>query len=255
MKNIDLSIIIPGIRPHRWQRVEESVAQSCQCFEYEIIFIGPRRPKNLGQHSRFIKDFGSANRCQQIGATEADGKYILAAADDGVFRDEELDKILDVAGENDEKTVISTKYTEGDGQIHGDHYYRLCNAYPSTPYIPQEWWIFNSALINRKYFNHLGGWDASLFAVPCLAHADLAARAQRDGCKVVFYDTPIIDCEHMPGTSGDHAPIHYAHLEEEQLYRRLYSSPDCQSRISIPLDSWKQAPAIWEPRFKDTANV
>lgn len=249
--SVDLSIIIPGIRPERWNDVEKSAKKSCKNFSYEMIFIGPKTGDwKPSSNSIFVQDWGSPNRAQQLGASKyATGKFILAAADDGIFRPGELDKILDVIADSTEVTVVSTKYTEGDGKIHGDWYYRLANAYPRTSFIPDNWWIFNSALMHRSYFNWLGGWDASIFSVPCLAHADLAARAQRDGCKVIFYDTPIIDCSHMPGTSGDHAPIHYSHIKEEQIYKQIYSDPECLTRVRIPLDNWKEAEEIWRPRF------
>lgn len=75
--NIDISIIVPGIRVEKWLSLYNSV-RSCS-LSFEFIFCGPTPPVSEVfrlSNVKFIQDFGSPNRAQQIAATKATGKYI-----------------------------------------------------------------------------------------------------------------------------------------------------------------------------------
>src|SRR5208337_3984103 len=101
-----------------------------------------------------------------------------------------------------EKNVITAKYYEGlnysSNNPHSDDYYKLGNAYPKSPYLPENWWIFNVAIMYSSFMNFLGGWDCSFQACP-MGHGDLAIRAQRAGAIVQLSSFPILNCDHMPG--------------------------------------------------------
>jgi hypothetical protein len=104
--------------------------------------------------------------------------------------------------------------------------------------------------MHTKFFNSLGGWDCSFEACP-MAHTDMACRAYNQGAKVRLMDYPVLDCDHMPGTTGDHAPIHNAQLgHDEPYFRQRYFDPNWRKKyIGLQLDNWKDSPNVWERRF------
>ena len=72
----DLSIIIPTIRIESWEPLIESIADSCWRNSHEIIFVGPSYNNYIDKFKniKYARDFGSPNRCQQIGMTLAEGE-------------------------------------------------------------------------------------------------------------------------------------------------------------------------------------
>ena len=248
MSKPDLSIICAGIRNYNWKTLYDSVVIP---YSVEFIFVGPYAlPKEL-EHTniKYCRDFGHANRCQQIGLNLAEGLATTWMADDGVFHSATLSKCMAMLLEQPDKTVITTKYTEGNDIVQPDSYYKLNNAYPHSQYIPNDWWILNSGVFHTKYIKAIGGWD-SQFEVPCVAHADLAVRVQRNGANIIMLNESICHCTHMPDRTGDHGPIHDAQIEHDTpLYRGMYSNQSCLSRTTIDINNWQNASTIWERRF------
>jgi len=253
---IDLSIILPGIRPHKWLKLYESIVASFSG-AFELIFIGPENSNDLIKfpNVRFIKDYGSPMRASQIGAVTAQGKILTWAADDCLYEKGSLDKAYGKIIGTEYKNVVTGKYTEGENpadwkiQLSYD-YQRINFSYPKTKYVEDHWLIFNVALMHNQYFRELGGWDCQFEACP-IGHTDLAVRAQRNRSQVFLLDDKILSCEHMPARSGDHGPVHDAHVEhDEPIYKDIYGSAACLDRISIDLENWRRAPAQWKRRFQ-----
>jgi glycosyltransferase involved in cell wall biosynthesis len=246
-----LSIVMPALRIERWQGVYNSIQIDPSL--WELIIVAPyEQPLNLlsGKNIKYIKDFGSPMRASCIGANLAEGKYLTWIADDGTVFTKTVENALKIL-DNDinGRLVVVTKYLEACTEVHPDSYYKLNNAYPRSPYIPDDWWIFNTAFMHREYYDYLGGWDSIFEACP-LGHADLAARAQRDGCTTVMLPEPLLNCDHMPGTSGDHGPVCLAHTEhDDPLYAKIYNDPNCVNRTTININNWKNAPMKWTRRF------
>lgn len=243
---LGISLIVPSIRIEHWDRVLDSMSSACTKYPFEIIFIGPvanTECKAIKQDNvSFIQSLASPNKCQQIGLVNANFDIVTHFADDCIFVPNIIDKCIDKLLEepDNKKHVVLTKYTEGNNILHGDDYYRLINAYPKAQYINPEWWIFNSAIFWAEYIKYLGGWDTR-FQVPCLGHADLAVRAQRDGVKVSFIKESLCHCEHG---QSDHMPIELSHgYEDAPLYQYIHHTiPD---RIRIDLDNYKYTPEVW----------
>lgn len=245
-----LSIVMPAIRVHKWEAVYKSIQLP---FPWELIVVSPYKlPPYLEEQGnvKYVRDFGSPMRASCIGAGLAEGRYLTWIADDGLVFSDTAKKAVDILDSDiNGRLVVVTKYLEACTQVHPDWYYQLTIAYPKTPHIPDNWLIFNTAFMHRDYYETLGGWDCAFEACP-LGHADLAARAQRDGCTTVLIQDPLLDCEHMPGASGDHGPVFHAHVEhDEPLYKQIYNSPDCVNRTRIDLNNWKRSPQIWRRRF------
>tara|TARA_R110000823_G_scaffold313067_1_gene440311 strand:- start:3799 stop:4602 length:804 start_codon:yes stop_codon:yes gene_type:complete len=261
-----LSIILPGIRTKNWKEFYNSVLDSFSD-TFELIIISPyslpNSLKNLDNVSMY-NDFGSPSRCQQIGLVKSRGEFITWGADDGWFHKNSLDKAMAtwVKNSTSYKDIVTCKYFEGSHNQQGvahltgetelsrDQYYKINNANGlRSKFIPNDYWILNVGILKTAYAKELGGWD-TIFEATAVSHTDFAVRTQRNGSKYFMMKEPIFSCDHMPGTSGDHAPIHWAHIQnDEPRFREIYNDPTCQNRIKIDLHNWEKAPEVWNRRF------
>lgn len=255
---IDLSVILPGIRPKNWANFYNTLSKSLTKRKFELIIISPYDlPSELQCYSniRLIKDYGHPTRCNQIAAKEAKGEYIHSTSDDVTFIPETLDRIFDILDQHkqNKKIAVLGKYFEGDNPDNhrftsSDHYYYL-STHPATnaQHVNPKWKNMNGAFMKTSYFIELGGFDCQ-FEVPVMAQSDLAVRAQRDGAEIVLTDFIVYTCTHMPGITGDHGPIHYAQIDHDQpLYQEIHSTQT--SRVKIDFDNWKLSPELWMRRF------
>lgn len=246
---MDISIIIPGIRTADWKNVIDSIGSACVNHSYEIIFIGPEYNKVLDgvKNIKFVKDYGSPNRCQQIGMIMAEGDVVTWGSDDCMYEPESIDKCLLFLKKGGADVVV-TNYNEGRCKAVQNFGLNVC--YPNTKHIENSWVIFNTAFISRKNFNNMGGFDCS-FNVTCVGHADFAARCQMAGYVVEVYNIKLLNCSHLPGTTGDHAPVHYSQLEQDiPNYTDKYNK-ELFPEVVVPIDNWKQQETIWSRRFND----
>jgi len=257
----EVSVVMPAIRPYNWDAVYKSLEESCTKRSFELIIVSPYPLTPLLQEKRnvkYVKDFGSPVRASCIGAMLCEGDFVYPThSDDSIFLKSSLDHNIDflLKQGNEIRNVIVCKYSESKNCEHpdrwqSDEYYKLTIATPiPKKHIPDHWLIFNSAIWHRKYFDTFGGWDCAFEACP-MAHSDLAIRAQKDGAIVKLSPHPISMCDHMPDTSGDHAPVHYAQaLTDQPLFMKKYS--EGLEGVAIKLDpmNWKNAPTVWNRRF------
>jgi len=264
--NYKLSVILPGIRVHNWKTFYDSICKSFSGL-FELIIISPYSlPKELEQFDniKIIKDLGSPSRCQQIGLENSEGEFITWGADDGYFLDDSLDKVFEYWEKNCtiDTDIITCKYFEGEANQQGilhstgqtelskDFYYKINHANGlRSCFIPDDYWILNVGVIKTSYAKEMGGWDTR-FEATSVSHMDFAVRTQRNNSRFFMMKQPIFTCGHTPGTSGDHAPVHYAHtLNDEPLFRKIYNSSSCMDRVKIDLNNWKNSPALWKRRF------
>jgi hypothetical protein len=263
---IELSVILPGIRIKNWENFYRTLQMSFSG-NFELIIISPYTlPVSMEKidNVRLYNDFGSPSRCQQIGLVQSKGEFITWGADDGWFHKNALDKALSLWKKNhtNEKDIVTCKYFEGShnqsGVAHStgktelstEKYYKLNNAGAlRSKYIPDEYWILNVGILKTSYAKELGGWD-TIFETTAISHSDFAVRTQRNGSKYFMLEDPIFSCSHMPGTTGDHAPIHWAHLHnDEPLFRKIYNDHSCLERKKINLNNWKNSQDVWKRRF------
>lgn len=252
-----LSILVPGIRTGNWEKLYRSIENSIKTYDWEVVFIGPydlpESLKNIN-NIKYIKDFGTPIRCQQMGLLHCDGEWINWAADDGFF----LENSNEIALNNlskfdfDYRKVIVGKYHEGDGDCStmSDNNYYLLNYHMSTNVstIPKNYFTINVGLISKKILYEIGGWD-TIYEVCPMSYADLAVRLQKYGCDFIMQDELMFKCGHMPGTSGDHGPIHWAQiLHDEPLFKEIWLK-HFNSRLVIDINNWKNAEAKWSRRF------
>lgn len=252
--NFDISILLPAIRKERWVKLYDSIPKSTKR-KFELIIVGPHSlPDELQdkKNVKCIKDYGNPVRASQIASLVAEGKYLAWASDDGVYLDGALDRAIDFLenkpNKNIKDVVVNNYFEAGKLACPGD-VLKLKVSYPPCTYLSDDWYNFNVATMYTEFFYDLGGYDCSFEVCP-FAHADLAARAQRSGARVHVLNESMLDCTHMPGTSGDHAPVHYAQTEhDQQLYAQIYEDPQSLDRIEIDLENWRKASNIWKRRF------
>ena len=260
MEKPEISIILPGIRPYNWSKLYDSIVKSTTR-GFELIVVGPYRPPDMLQNNiynfKYVKDYGSPMRASNIGALLCEGKLVTWVADDAVLLPESLDKNIDLLYTmgDDTKNVVVAKYYEGDDHddkpLQPDRYFKVNGAdCTRSPFLSDDWWLFNVAIMHRSFFDSLGAWDCSFEACP-MGHTDLAIRAQHAGANVAMSEFPLLDCGHMPGTTGDHAPIHYAQLgHDTPRFQQRYRDPEWANKpTKIDINNWKDSPTIWKRRF------
>ncbi len=245
-----LSVLVPGIRPQNWPRLLDSVQNSFSQ-EFEIIFVGPKPNDFLttDRRCRFIQDYGSPARGQQIALLFAQYPWCIAGADDGIFLPGMLDKLF---AERLYNGVITAMYVEGSGEnMQEESYYKIVAA-PAQRclLVNPNWYVFNVALFPTGKIRQYGGWNAKNYEGTSIAHIDLAVRMQMEGVPVKLFKEQVLKCDHEPGRSGTHFAVHDAHTQHDeprfqQIYNTTYPSP----LTYISLDNWQLSPPVWKRRF------
>jgi hypothetical protein len=249
-----LSILMPAIRQYNWDKIYDSITESTNR-PFELIIVGPTcLTEKLANKSnvKYLKDFGHPNRCWNLAMLLAEGQYTTWMSDDGFYQTGVLDKVIGIldAEPDNEKLIVSMATIEA-----GHHYsesFCYINAQPemSSPYIPNNFRFLALGTFHTNYLLKLGGLNCILFETYAMAHKDISIRAQYDGAKIVFLSDIAIIQGHMPGTSGDHAPIHYAQTAHDEIeFKRLYHNSHTYIDLHRPLDDWKKVSPIWARRF------
>lgn len=263
----EISIILPAIRKHNWDKLYDSIVLSTSR-KFELIICGPTSLTERLQNAvnvKYVKDFGSPTRASMIAASLAEGKLITWTSDDAVFLNGALDSLIDEFYEmTGERKVLISRYTEGALGVPramnfflSDSYYKINGGIdigrPCTysKFLPDDWYIFNTAIMYKEYFEKLGGLDCE-YEHAAMADTDLAIRAQYDGAVVNLSKTFLYDCIQF---QEDHAIIDLANLESDiPKIVKKYSNPNWKESIKINIDynNWKNKDSIWRRRFVKT---
>jgi hypothetical protein len=236
---VDLSIVVPSIRTDRWADLLDSIELSCNKYSWEVIFVGPEMDPCVESYRniKFLRDFGHPNRCQQLGAMIAEGTYIHFGSDDCTYREDVIERVLDVMTED----ILVCNYTEGD---EAQKSLSLLTAYGQNKFnqVTPEMVYFNVPFFLRSCFMRYG-FDCA-YETTCWGHSDLALRCQLAGENVQVFDQPIFDCTHMPGMTGDHGPIHVAFHEDQNYWQNNKVDIDTSKN-----HTWRLASFVWKKRF------
>ncbi len=256
MNKPEISIILPSIRKENLDKFYDSILSSTKR-QFELIVCGPYSLTDKLQNQnnvKYIKDMGSPSRCSNIAATLAEGKFITWGTDDSLYLPNAFDKVIDelIAMGSFYKNVVISKYLEGpDGAqkvVQPDNYYKV-NGAPCTAsqFISNDWWIFNTAIMHRSFFEELGGLDCE-FEHAAMADTDLCIRAYAVNAIVKMVDVLLYDASHG---HQDHKPIEIAQItHDEPLLHSRYRNPEWVMReMRIELDNWKKVSSIWNRRF------
>jgi glycosyltransferase involved in cell wall biosynthesis len=254
----DISIPIPTIRIENLSNLYDSIDKSFTEGSWEIIFVSPYPLSDdllCKDNVKYIQDWGCPTRCRQMGLVHSEGEWICYAADDVLFFPNSLDVAYQQLQSVDYKTAVLGKYTEGNRDnplMLTDDYYRMDfhDAFKDIqPSLSKSYYLFMSGLVSTKLVKEVGGWDCQ-FQTCAMSCMDLSMRLQNYGLKILTTNEPLFHASHMPNTTGDHAPIHYAQIIDDQpLFNQLYTSDNPEKRIKIEIDNWKNCPSKWERRF------
>jgi len=158
---------------------------------FEIIFISPNEPCDMPDNCKWIKVGANIKilQCCQIGIFHARGETISLCADDQVFSPYAWDEAYNIYKEsNDYKTIVSLRwFIPKYGHVTFSGLETDLNKFdeftPSSKYgdilIPTS-----VAIINKKYFLELGGFDTEFIRQE--ACEDFFLRAMLNGTIVKF---------------------------------------------------------------------
>lgn len=247
-----LSILVPGIRTHQWQRVLSSLEKSCTKHDYEVLFAGPFPPEgNLPENVKWIQYYDTIPVTMQKASLELQGDAVFHTTDDAVFEPESLDRALKLYEyAQNKKIVVNCRYKEG-GNFSG---FTLPTNFWTAGYhkdlqkpgIDPKWKISLQPLMSLEYFKELGGFDCRYeYSNHC--HHDLMFRIQMDGGDIYPSPTEVANADHYPGKTMDHGPIHDAQTQDQLLFENVYRNGDYQ--VMIPYDNYKQYEGTWSRRF------
>jgi len=252
---VDISIVLPGIRVGKWKELYDSIKNSTTR-PFELIICGPYEPTSeVAELSNFkyIKDYGSPARAQALASTYAIGKYIVWAADDALFIKDSLD-VLYQKIEETSLDCLMCKYVEGVNGTHKvvnpDSYFMMNTSdWTRCYFLPNNYPIFNAGIMRLDSFREIGGWDCS-YEVAFYSFSDMAVRAFLSNLKVGFYsDVILLDCDHSPGDSGDHKPIHDAQtFSDINIFKQKYLQ-NLSIIKNYKVKGWNDSPTVWDRRF------
>lgn len=243
-----LSVIVPSIRSCNLVTFNESIKSSFSG-DYELIVISPYK-KLPELDCIWIESHANPTVCQQLGLLFSSGDYVCFGWDDGLYLPGAIDKMF---LQMEPKTAVSGKYIEGDiapAYMSSKKYY-IINTHDraSSPYITNDFLIFNTGIVLKEDLLFIGGFDCR-FETTGLSAVDMAIRLQLSGVKVVLSEDVVLKCTWLPGDEGDHGPINQASEDDFALLHKKYRQPIFHKRIIVPLDNWKDQPARWERRFE-----
>ena len=275
---IDLSIVIPAIRPHRWAGVYESIQKSCTRYSFEIIFVGPYPPPEELKDNpqiKYIEDWGGSSRSAQIGLGQASGRLLIRGDYDGHFFEGAIDQCIDLLDSKaNKKDGVALRYREGrdfKGKPMAEGYWYARFHFPyrhellklivqnvkkhggrphfESLHLGHDYVVCMNVLTDREYAVNLGGFDCS-FEHLGFANHDFCYRIQRDGGIIHLSPVEAINVDFEKG--NDHRPIEKCHVQMDfPRFIKMYQDPDVVNRIKIDFDNWKQSPAVWTRRFPE----
>lgn len=249
---IDISIFMPCIRVHLLPGWYESLLSSVGDYSFEAVICGPfDPPKEIAKipHIKFIKSYAHPTKCAQIAAKSCAAKYLYHTVDDVVFLPNRIKEAMDLIKDSDDTTIIGMRYKEGanfSGRRIPEHEWTVGGSYSYLP-LPRDWYIYGHFLMNRGFFRLLGGFDCAFEYLNHATH-DLEIRAQIYGMNWIRFEEEISSADWVEGTTGDHAPIHYAQTTHDApLFNEIWGPKP--NRTIINIDNDKNYPDVWERRF------
>ena len=252
---VKLSIIVPGIRPHLWKKLCDSIPPAFSQ-SWEVIFVGPLPLPDEFKHIvniRYVKDYGNPSRCLMIGAELAMGQYITWASDDGVYAPDSLNKCLQQLEEDPVQSFVGVRYFEGVGGYWSEfpmHYWNASwHADLRKPGVSNGWLQCGFLFMPLGLFLGYGGIDCKFEHINMNIH-DLAFRLQSAGHPMKLSPVTCMAFDFDPHRDPNTDPVLQAFFQNDQaLFSELYKD---DARLKAPWDmlNWRESPVVWARRFK-----
>lgn len=249
----DLSILIPAIRTHNWNKLYDSAKAACKNHSFQIVFIGPFDPPEElvdDPNIKYIKEYGSVSRAVQRGMLELDSDLVFLTVDDCVFAEDSIDICLRQYNEECEyQDVLNMRYSEYNTVQNPNYYVAWNHTNLQLNGISKEWQIAPQFIMNKNHFIDLGGFDCRFEYINEPVH-DFMFRLQKGDGKIVVSKVHCCIATWYPLCTGDHAPIHHAQIDHDYpIFVGMYSN--FTSRYKIDYDNWKDSPEVWTRRFPE----
>lgn len=257
----DLTLILPSIRPHLWDRFFRSFVRSVRKHTYTIIIVGPVFPENKILDTNpdviYLKSYSPPTRCAQIAALLAHSKYLCWVADDGIWFKNSLSQCIGAMNDvSNDKDFMCMRYYEGVDFSGNDRSqpidYWMAHHHPTLrlPGIPKHYKLGLSNIYHLDYFRQIGGFDCRYEQLNMSTH-DLAFRAQNDGGVCHLSPNVVISYDWIPDVKNkERIPFINAHEQNDwPLFRSVYSKPHNPDYVNINYDNWKDIPDVWERRW------
>lgn len=178
-----VSVVSSAIRPDNWMDIYNSVDEEKDFFEF--FFVGPKKPNfDLPKNFFFLKSNVKPTQCWQIAFEKCKGEFVIAIADDVVFKTHKPLKNLvnEWKKINDDKIGIGCRY-QIDGKSISDEEQKILPGF-DTPYSPAAF------LIKKNMFLQLNGFEKKF--IMGFWHSDFCIRLYNAGGKI-FFSNVIID--------------------------------------------------------------
>jgi hypothetical protein len=245
-----LSIIVPGIRYMLWDKLYETIFQSCTKYDFEVIFVGPFMDGNSSlwniMNVKYIRDFGCPSRALQIGSVFAEGEYLTYTSDDCISRKNSLDKVLD----NINSDIVSLQYSESPNFSGNQHPLEYYNAWHHRDLqcknVDKDWKIPIIFLMKTSLYYEYGGLDCRFEHINMNLH-DMAFRMQMDNKVVEVSEDCVWDANYVHRQDTD--PVIAAFKQNDKpLFDSIWDIDKFDRELKIDINNWKQASEIWDRR-------
>lgn len=252
---MSISVIIPSIRPTSIDSIFSKLILSYNSTDIEIIVVGPVNPNNTDV--LYIEEFGSPSRALQRASIYATKDKIMWMCDD--VEDMPMYTIMNNINKISVDTdIINWIHSEGPAYITNQDTrcrppYEWFNAHfhddLRSPGVDTTWKIAPFFMMNRTYWNWLGGIDCDFETINMNLH-DLLFRAQKNNSNIILSDGCLFHAAWQNAKENNReneCPIYKAFFDNDlPLFKQLYS--DNSRAIQIDIDNWKKQPSIWERR-------
>lgn len=255
---LDLTIIIPGIRTERWEKLYNESKIACKKFSHEIFYVGPKYiPASLENKDdvRYLRCLSTPSVGVQQAVSICRGKYFLWLVDDSDLRENSIDMALQAILDSDEpqKNIVYCRYTERE---HGkeNELPRFWEAYfhndLKQPLVKPDWKIAPIFLAYTKWFKELGGLDCTNYEHINMNAIGFSFRVQELGFKVLYPPSLIMSCELQRNRNTSNNAVISAFFDNDlPNFKKEYASGG-ELETHIEYDNWLNQPIVWERKRK-----
>lgn len=271
---IDLSIVVPTVRPGYWKQIYDTIENSAHPYSYEMIFVGPYVDEIPALPDiKTIKEFGCPSRCVQIGVLAAIGRYMTWGSDDALYEPLALGEcvaLLDekkiVTEETNGGDIVLLQYIEGfnnnpslfaDGEnnphYRGPHPELKLGYYHAHFHddlrldgIDLNARVVGQGVLATSRFKQLGGFDCRMQHIN-MSCFDFSLRLEKDAGKVFVSPSLVMKADFEPNNI-----VHQVmHKVDGPLFKSIYSTVEgAKARPAvIDYNNWMQADPVWDLRW------
>jgi hypothetical protein len=233
---VDLTVVVPSIRPEKIKRMADSLKEAVGEYSYELIVAGPYDASKIVD-CLWLESLASPNLCVHKAIVEkANGKYVKWSTDDAVYYRNGISNLLNKMRGKDCFGVV--KYTEegppGYPSGRDDIYYTAVTHADlrRLPGVKSHYKIAPVAIYHKTEFIALGGLDCRYEHINLSTH-DLAFRMQEYGEEAIISDEVVMHCD-SDGQAVDHRPLDFAHFNNDYpIFADKYKEMLNKAHISL----------------------